>query len=259
MLSCKVDARSRPLRRVRPGYTNLASDTTALLPPPFTGNPGAVRMAVINFLGGLETAELAPLYRHVLEPFARVFGDSATWAESLSERAGGSFMTRVDQEALARVPMRVRAAFLNAAADMMVVLPQHTAAYLDPLMSLTVHILTLAVGSGADAEAGRHGTLWRGGAEQGWGGEGADRSHLRAGKCNATGRSRKSSAALCPRSCLRWYNCSTVDNGHEPGPDRASPLYLFARLEDSILVCFCQQIPLGGVHCAILRTISKFL
>ena len=45
----------------------------------------------------------------------------------------------------AQIAVRIRVAFLNAATDLMTVLPEHTAAYVDPILGTVLSILALSV------------------------------------------------------------------------------------------------------------------
>jgi len=63
------------------------------------GTPGAMRAAAINFLGGMDTAELTPLFRTLFQAMAPALrgadGDSETWADRLGTSDPGCF-SRLD-------------------------------------------------------------------------------------------------------------------------------------------------------------------
>jgi U3 small nucleolar RNA-associated protein 20 len=123
------------------------------------GTPGAARKATIDFLGGLDTAELTPLFRTLFQPMAptlRGGGGGEQWATRLGAADPGCY-ARLDMVALARLPTRARVAFLNAAGDLVAALPEHAHAFLDPLLSLVLATLRLA---SADVTGATHAWVW---------------------------------------------------------------------------------------------------
>ena len=107
------------------------------------GAPAAGRTAVLSYLSALEPAELSPLMRRFLAPFAAALGGGAggaPWDGALG-RPDGGLLARVDAAALAAVPLRRRVGFLHIVADVLSHLGDHATAFWDPLVALSCALL----------------------------------------------------------------------------------------------------------------------
>ena len=106
------------------------------------GSPGAIRAAVLAYLAGMSSSELAPLIRRFLVPLRLAFGNLAThdWEARLGS-PDPQLLQQIDPDGLRSVPLRRRLGFLHTVGDVLTHLGEHATAFWDPLVGITAALV----------------------------------------------------------------------------------------------------------------------